>query len=482
YILKMFSGFNNTSLASTATPSLTITGASNNTNTTSTGGFGFGSTGAAGGGGSGTSTSTGGSLFGSSVSTSKPANSSFSLFGSNTSANTNTATSASGTTGLGGGLFGSTSASTGAAPTTSTSGGSLFGSSTTNTGFGNTTNTTNATGGAIPSLTAGTSVPQNLSRKSKYVDLPEQLRKTLLDIENTKKQIITTGEQLKDSSGVQMEKTIKQVNKEINIQKQNLSIVKRAMGQDLQQIGQVKDQVNECLRDMERAVSVISQAVDSPYGGGNSQGPTPLLVALEQLHQHQLLKQQQQDAGIDNSNANNLTSFDIQAMKDKGLSAMLLDPAELSRRVQMVLLNSDITTEYFWKWMNQVEVKLQMLDSRICELQKHVDSVLSHHEMNHNSNNGGGSDSGSYGSQSMYSAGSSGAANNPKIITDVMRNQYTTFMALAGKLAGIKEDANRLKQKLGIRDQNQQQNQSYQQLKLQQQHLQKVTNSMNNIF
>ncbi|KAJ1911787.1 hypothetical protein H4219_005830 [Mycoemilia scoparia] len=218
---------------------------------------------------------------------------------------------------------------------------------------------------------------------------------------------------------------------------------------------------------MVQAVSVISQAVDSPYGGDNSQGPTPLLVALEQSHQHQLLKQQQQDAGIDNSNPNNLRSFGIQAMKDKGLSALLLDPAELSRRGQIVLLNSDTAAEYFWKWMNQVEFKLQMLDSRICELQKHVNSVLSHHEINYNNNNNGnGGGSGLYGSQSMYSAGSSGTANNPNIITDVMRSQYTTFMALARKLAGIKEDANRLKQKLGIRDQNQQQNQSYQQLKL----------------
>ncbi|KAJ1676593.1 hypothetical protein EV182_007875, partial [Spiromyces aspiralis] len=199
----------------------------------------------------------------------------------------------------------------------------------------------------------------------------------------------------------------------------NLDIVKRMLTQDHQQINEAKHAANESLRDIEMAVSLITQAVDGTTGGK----PTPLLETLQQ--------QQSSKAPLAAIQAPGTSSTGGVPSQPPAS----VDPYEISRRIQQSLLASDITAEFFWKWLTQVEVKMQALDTRVSELRQHVDALIEHSER------------GMSGGPARPNGGA-----NPQVVADILKHQYTSFMAQASKLSRLNDDISRLKQRLSIKE------------------------------
>ncbi|KAI8318457.1 hypothetical protein GQ54DRAFT_314468 [Martensiomyces pterosporus] len=417
----------------------------------------FGSSNAAGA----TSAAGGGtSLFGS---TTNAASSGSGLFGSgNTATSAVTSTAGGGlfgsgntaaTTTTGGGLFGSSSTAA-----TSAAGGGLFGSSSTaptstiggglfgNKAAATTTTAAPAFGSTATAATAAPAAP-GITRKTKFVDLPEAVQKTLEEIERHKQVQIQIGDSIMTD---ETEKELKQVTRTVQKLAHELHVVKMTLAGDRERVDDAKQQVNFAVNHAEKGASLVAHATDD--GSWGQSGLTPLQVATrqrtllalqngdpvagapllfsqlnqqgfdndpnaQQQQQQQQDQQQQQQAEAKPANANE--------------GSTMVDPFEAVRRIQFASMHLDVASEYYWEWLSRVETSAQLLAERLDQLERHVGTAVAK-------------------TQNAGDAAQSGRPT-PKAVSDIIQYQNDSFLAIAGKLAAVDEDVRRLKKKIAAK-------------------------------
>ncbi|KAI9500569.1 Nucleoporin nup49/NSP49 (Nuclear pore protein nup49/NSP49) [Coemansia spiralis] len=306
------------------------------------------------------------SLFGASSTSAAPAPSS--LFGA---PSTSTAPASSG-------LFGASSVP--AAPTTS-----LFGAPNTS---------------APSSFGAPASTPANITRKTKFVDLPTDMQKLLEAIEKQKQVQVQIGNSIMVG---ETEKDVRQLTQRVQRSLEQLEVVKMTLMGDQDHVENTKGNVQFAIKHAEKAASLVAHATDD--GSWAQSGLTPLQVANRQ---RALLALQTPAPETDNS----------------GHSS---DPFEAVRRIQIASINYDVASEYYWAWVTRVEAAAVLLAERIDQLERHIAGAMAREDED------------------------SGVRMSPKALADVLQYQNDAFLAIAGKVAALDDDMRRLGKKLGIK-------------------------------
>ncbi|KAJ2453604.1 hypothetical protein EV183_002129 [Coemansia sp. RSA 2336] len=417
--------FGNTATTSAAAPSSGLFG---NTTTTSaaapsSGLFGNTSTSAA-------APST--SLFGNTATSSAAAPSS-GLFG-----NTTTASAAAPSSGLFGntattsaaapssGLFGNASTTSAAAPSTSLFGNtatsaaaapstSLFGNTATSAAapstslFGNTAaSTTNTNAGntaAAPSTAA-------ITGKTKFVDLPANIREILTSVEKQKQVQIQIGNTIMAD---ETEKDVKQVGELIQRLAQELEVVKMTLTGDQARVEDAKAQAQFAVKHAEKAASLVAHATDD--GSWAQSGLTPLQVANRQ----KALMALQQDSGEAAAAALLFNQGEMD-----GKSTTVADPYEAVRRIQFASMHQDVAREYYWSWLERVESSAGLLAERLDQLERHVSSAVARAQA-------------ADGVQKRPYDSEPAQRPSPRAVSDVIQYQNDSFLAIAGKVAALDE-------------------------------------------
>ncbi|KAJ2718768.1 hypothetical protein GGI07_005594 [Coemansia sp. Benny D115] len=430
--------------------------------------------------GSFTSTSaapaTSGGLFGSSAATSA-APASAGLFGSTTA--TATSAAAAPASSSASGLFGSANISTTAAPATG-----LFGSAaaTASAASAAAPATSSLLGSAaasaappvstapFPSLStpsapaatasnstaAAASASAAITRKTKFVDLPADVQKMLVEIERQKQVQIQIGSSILAD---ETEKEMKEVSRTVQRLAQDLEVVRMTLSGDRERVDDAKAQVNFAAKHAEKAASLVAHATDD--GSWAQSGLTPLQVVNRQKA---LLALQNSGEVAATTPVVDLKDIADQKLLGEGAlssssasGASSVDPFEAVRRIQFASMHYDVANEYYWAWLSRVEASAQLLAERLDQLERHVSVALAHAQ-----GAGGGDDYGCsraqhHGQQQQggvalqSSGGAFSARPSPRAVADVIQYQNDSLLAVASKVALLDDDLRRLRKKLGLR-------------------------------
>ncbi|KAJ2156595.1 hypothetical protein GGF46_005084 [Coemansia sp. RSA 552] len=374
----LFGSSGTTTGASAAAPSGGLFGSSSTSAAAPSGGlFGSSSTSAA---------APSGGLFGSSTTTTAAAPSG-GLFGSN---NTTSAAAPSG------GLFGSNSTSAAAAPSGGLLGGSAFGAS---------------SAVAAPAAAIG--------RKTKFVDLPQEVQQLLEAIEKQKQVQTQIGQSIVAS---ETEDAVTQITEQTAQLGQELAVVRMTLAGDQERIADARHQVNFAVGHAERACSLIAHATDN--GTWAQSGLTPLQVANRQ----RTLRAAQADGdGSGGLRVDQLEPDQLDGAAEAGDGASRVDPFEAVRRIQFASMHHDVATEYYWDWLTRVESAAALLSERLDQLERHARASGGREE-----------------------AADAAMRPSPRAVADVMQYQSDSFLSIAGKVAAVDDDIRRLSRRLGL--------------------------------
>ncbi|KAJ2669582.1 hypothetical protein IWW42_004534 [Coemansia sp. RSA 1085] len=293
------------------------------------------------------------------------------------------------------GLFGNTSTST-AAPSTN-----LFGNTATST-----TNTNACSTTAAPSNTA-------ITGKTKFVDLPTNIREILTSVEKQKQVQIQIGNTIMAD---ETEKDVKQVGELIQRLAQELEVVKMTLTGDQARVEDAKAQAQFAVKHAEKAASLVAHATDD--GSWAQSGLTPLQVANRQ----KALMALQQDSGEATAAALLLNQGEMD-----GKSTTVADPYEAVRRIQFASMHQDVAREYYWSWLERVESSAGLLAERLDQLERHVSSAVARAQA-------------ADGVQKRPYDSEPALRPSPKAVSDVIQYQNDSFLAIAGKVAALDEN------------------------------------------
>ncbi|KAJ1800334.1 hypothetical protein LPJ59_001178 [Coemansia sp. RSA 2399] len=277
-----------------------------------------------------------------------------------------------------------------------------------------------------------------ITRKTKFVDLPCDIQKMLESIERQKQVQIQIGSSIIVD---ETEKEVKKMAKRVQTLAQELEVVKMTLGGDRERVDDAKAHVQFAVKHAEKGASLVAHATDD--GSWAQSGLTPLQVANRQkvLLALQYPDSAALEAAQNASNASNNTSSS--------------DPFEAVRRIQFASMHYDVASEYYWAWLSRVESSAQLLAERLDQLERHVSGSLSRTAQLGNS--AGDEDDPNDQTSATAAAAAAAAAisadsrMSPKTIADVLQYQNDSFMAIAGKVAAVDEDIRRLAKKLAIK-------------------------------
>ncbi|KAJ2511321.1 hypothetical protein GGI11_001804 [Coemansia sp. RSA 2049] len=286
-----------------------------------------------------------------------------------------------------------------------------------------------------------------ITRKTKFVDLPTDIQKMLESIEQQKQVQIQIGSTILVD---ETEKDVKQMAKRVQELAQELEVVKMTLGGDRERVDDAKTHVQFAVKHAEKGASLVAHATDD--GSWAQSGLTPLQVANRQKA---LLALQNPDgaaleaAVAQSSNSNNSNA--------NTSSASSSDPFEAVRRIQFASMHYDVASEYYWAWLSRVESSAQLLAERLDQLERHVSGALSRTQLGASSSSALAADEADATDQTNAAAAASAAANtadsrmSPKAVADVLQYQNDSFVAIAGKVAAVDEDIRRLAKRLAIK-------------------------------
>ncbi|KAJ1664034.1 hypothetical protein IW140_004387 [Coemansia sp. RSA 1813] len=277
-----------------------------------------------------------------------------------------------------------------------------------------------------------------ITRKTKFVDLPDDIQKMLESIERQKQVQIQIGSSIIVD---ETEKEVKKMAKRVQALAQELEVVKMTLAGDRERVDDAKAHVQFAVKHAEKGASLVAHATDD--GSWAQSGLTPLQVANRQKALLALqypdsaaLEAAQNAAGSSNNNSSS-------------------DPFEAVRRIQFASMHYDVASEYYWAWLSRVESSAQLLAERLDQLERHVSGSLSRTQLGNSAASAGDEDDPN--DQAKAAANAAAAANSadsrmsPKTIADVLQYQNDSFMAIAGKVAAVDEDIRRLSKKLAIK-------------------------------
>ncbi|KAJ2659245.1 hypothetical protein IWW48_003582 [Coemansia sp. RSA 1200] len=290
-----------------------------------------------------------------------------------------------------------------------------------------------------------------ITRKTKFVDLPTDIQKMLESIEQQKQVQIQIGSTILVD---ETEKDVKQMAKRVQELAQELEVVKMTLGGDRERVDDAKTHVQFAVKHAEKGASLVAHATDD--GSWAQSGLTPLQVANRQKA---LLALQNPDgaaleaavAQSSNSNSNNSST--------NATSTSSSDPFEAVRRIQFASMHYDVASEYYWAWLSRVESSAQLLAERLDQLERHVSGALSRTQLSAFSSSTLAVDEADPTDQTNAAATASAAAAastadsrmSPKAVADILQYQNDSFVAIAGKVAAVDEDIRRLSKRLAIK-------------------------------
>ncbi|KAJ2376761.1 hypothetical protein IW150_001784 [Coemansia sp. RSA 2607] len=359
-----------------------------------------------------------GGLFGSNNTSAAP---STGLFGSN---NTSAAPST-------GGLFGSTNTS--AAPaSTGLFGGTNTSTAPASTGLFGSTNTAASTGlfgssaNAAAPAQASTNPAPAITRKTKYVDLPSDLQKMLLDIERQKQVQVQIGSSIVGDS---TSREAGEVNGSIQRLAQELEIVRMTLASDRSVVDDARARVAFAVKHAEKAAALVAHATDD--GSWAQSGLTPLQVASRQRALQAL------QGGVATTGDDVLSLAEAADGRQTGDGRQAGDGAvdayEAVRRIQFASMHHGVASEYYWAWLARIEASAQLLAERLDQVERHVAGALASSDA------------------PAASAGAGGARRpSPRAVADVIQHQNDSFLAIAGRVAALDDDVRRLRKRLNL--------------------------------
>ncbi|PVU94696.1 hypothetical protein BB560_005917, partial [Smittium megazygosporum] len=100
---------------------------------------------------------------------------------------------------------------------------------------------------------------------------------------------------------------------------------------------------------------------------------------------------------------------------------------EAQRRIQLTLMNSSATEDFFWDWLSGVEEKFSEIQQILDSLVKYVMPMLEQQSSEENQNTHG--------------------ANYSKTISEIVRNQTNILLGLGYKFQKLEEKIESLKQR-----------------------------------
>ncbi|KAJ2518947.1 hypothetical protein H4217_003003 [Coemansia sp. RSA 1939] len=286
-----------------------------------------------------------------------------------------------------------------------------------------------------------------ITRKTKFVDLPTDIQKMLESIEQQKQVQIQIGSTILVD---ETEKDVKQMAKRVQELAQELEVVKMTLGGDRERVDDAKTHVQFAVKHAEKGASLVAHATDD--GSWAQSGLTPLQVANRQKA---LLALQNPDgAALEAAVAQSSNSSNANANTSGASSS---DPFEAVRRIQFASMHYDVASEYYWAWLSRVESSAQLLAERLDQLERHVSGALSRTQLGASSSSALAADEADATDQTNAAAAASAAAStadsrmSPKAVADVLQYQNDSFVAIAGKVAAVDEDIRRLAKRLAIK-------------------------------
>ncbi|KAJ1731269.1 hypothetical protein LPJ72_004033 [Coemansia sp. Benny D160-2] len=282
-----------------------------------------------------------------------------------------------------------------------------------------------------------------ITRKTKFVDLPTDIQKMLESIEQQKQVQIQIGSTILVD---ETEKDVKQMAKRVQELAQELEVVKMTLGGDRERVDDAKTHVQFAVKHAEKGASLVAHATDD--GSWAQSGLTPLQVANRQKA---LLALQNPDgAALEAAVAQSSNSSNANANTSGASSS---DPFEAVRRIQFASMHYDVASEYYWAWLSRVESSAQLLAERLDQLERHVSGALSRTQLGASSSSALAADEADATDQTSAAAAASTADSrmSPKAVADVLQYQNDSFVAIAGKVAAVDEDIRRLAKRLAIK-------------------------------
>ncbi|KAJ2762524.1 hypothetical protein H4S06_000613 [Coemansia sp. BCRC 34490] len=282
-----------------------------------------------------------------------------------------------------------------------------------------------------------------ITRKTKFVDLPTDIQKMLESIEQQKQVQIQIGSTILVD---ETEKDVKQMAKRVQELAQELEVVKMTLGGDRERVDDAKTHVQFAVKHAEKGASLVAHATDD--GSWAQSGLTPLQVANRQKA---LLALQNPDgAALEAAVAQSSNSSNANANTSGASSS---DPFEAVRRIQFASMHYDVASEYYWAWLSRVESSAQLLAERLDQLERHVSGALSRTQLGASSSSALAADEADATDQTSSAAAASTADSrmSPKAVADVLQYQNDSFVAIAGKVAAVDEDIRRLAKRLAIK-------------------------------
>ncbi|KAI7833973.1 hypothetical protein BX661DRAFT_177902 [Kickxella alabastrina] len=279
-----------------------------------------------------------------------------------------------------------------------------------------------------------------ITRKTKFIDLPVDIRKMLEDIERQKQVQIQIGSSILAG---ETEKEVKEVSRTVQRLSQELEVVRMTLGRDRDRVDDARAQVNFAVKHAEKAASLVAHATDD--GSWAQSGLTPLQVANRQKA---LLALQNGSEALSTPIMNIRDSAAVAAAADQkalgdgsaNAAAASVDPYEAVRRIQFASMHHDVASEYYWAWLSRVEASAQLLAERLDQLERHVSGALAHAQ-------GGNDDTGT--TAALLTA-QAGVKSSPKTVSDVIQYQNDSFLAIASRVAALSDDVRRMRKKFGL--------------------------------
>ncbi|KAJ1900559.1 hypothetical protein LPJ66_001388 [Kickxella alabastrina] len=294
----------------------------------------------------------------------------------------------------------------------------------------------------------------NITRKTKFIDLPADIRKMLEDIERQKQVQIQIGSSILAG---ETEKEVKEVSRTVQRLSQELEVVRMTLGRDRDRVDDARAQVNFAVKHAEKAASLVAHATDD--GSWAQSGLTPLQVANRQKA---LLALQNGSEALSTPIMNIRDSAAVAAAADQkalgdssaNAAAASVDPYEAVRRIQFASMHHDVASEYYWAWLSRVEASAQLLAERLDQLERHVSGALAHAQGG-NDDTGAAARSHHHQQQAQQQhqallAAQAGVRSSPKAVSDVIQYQNDSFLAIASRVAALSDDVRRMRKKFGL--------------------------------
>ncbi|PVV02908.1 hypothetical protein BB560_002627 [Smittium megazygosporum] len=124
------------------------------------------------------------------------------------------------------------------------------------------------------------------------------------------------------------------------------------------------------------------------------------------------------------------SSAELASIKSRKEFLKISKPAktvEAQRRIQLTLMNSSATEDFFWDWLSGVEEKFSEIQQILDSLVKYVMPMLEQQSSEENQNTHG--------------------ANYSKTISEIVRNQTNILLGLGYKFQKLEEKIESLKQR-----------------------------------